>query len=103
MDPREMMKGMMSEGFNPMEMCRGMVGSITRSAEMATYATPEIRALFEEWVAQIESEVLEFLKGRATATPEDVAAHLKLSKDSAIFLLSRLARDGKITISVGGL
>lgn len=102
MDPRERMKGMMGEGFNPMEMCRGMIGSVTKSAEIASYATPELRGLFEEWLGQIEVEILDFLKGRDTASPEDVANHFKLSKDSAIFLLSKLAREGKIRISAGG-
>ena len=92
MDPREMMKGMMGEGFNPMEMCKCMIDSVTKSADMATYATPELRTLFEEWLAQLDAEVLEFLKGRETASPEDVAAHFKFSKDSAVFLLSKLAR-----------
>lgn len=101
MDPREMMKGMMGEGFNPMEMCRGMVGSITKSAEMATYATPELRALFDEWLGQIEAEVLEYLKDKEAVAPDDVAGHFKLSKESAIFLLSKLAREGKININVG--
>ena len=98
MDPREMMKGMMGEGFNPMEMCRGMVGSVTKSAEMASYATPELRALFEEWLGQIEAEILDFLKGREAVAPEDVAGHFKLSKESAVFLLSKMAREGKINI-----
>lgn len=101
MDPREMMKGMMGEGFNPMEMCRGMVGSITKSAEMATYATPELRALFEEWLGQIEAEVLEYLKGREAVAPENVAEHFKLSKDSAVFLISKMARQGNIKIRAG--
>ncbi|MEW6721440.1 MAG: helix-turn-helix domain-containing protein [Thermodesulfobacteriota bacterium] len=101
MDPREMMKGMMGEGFNPMEMCRGMVGSVTRSAEMAAYATPELRGLFEEWLGQIEAEILEFLKGKDTVTPEEVAERFKLSKESAVFLVSKLARDGQIRISAG--
>jgi hypothetical protein len=101
MDPREMMKGMMGEGFNPMEMCKGMIGSITKSAEMATYATPELRALFEEWLGQIEAEIFEFLKDREAVAPENVAEHFKLSKESAVFLLSKLAREGKIKIRVG--
>jgi len=101
MDPREMMKGMMGEGFNPMEMCRGMVGSSTKSAEMAIYATPELRALFEEWLGQIEAEILDFLKGREAVAPENVVEDFKLSKESAVFLLSKLAREGKIKISGG--
>ena len=100
MDPREMMKGMMGEGFNPMEMCRGMIGSITKSAEMATYATPELRGLFEEWLSQIEGELIEFLGEKDAVAPEDVAKHFKLSTESAIFLISRLARQGKLTINL---
>lgn len=101
MDPRQMMKEMMGEGFNPMEMCKGMIDSITKSAEMATYATPELRALFEEWLGQIEAEILEFLKGQKAVTPENVADHFKLSKKSAVFLLAKLAREGKVKISAG--
>jgi len=100
MDPREMMKGMMGEGFNPMEMCEGMVGSITKSAEIATYATPELRGLFEEWLSQIEGEILGFLEARKVVVPEDVTKHFKLSKESVIFLISRLARQGKLKINL---
>jgi hypothetical protein len=78
-----------------------MIGSITKAAEMATYATPELRALFEEWLGQIEAEFLEFLQGGEAVAPENVADHFKLSKESAVFLLSKLAREGKIIISVG--
>jgi hypothetical protein len=28
---------------------------------MATYVTPELRTLFEEWLAQLDAELLEFL------------------------------------------
>lgn len=101
MDPREMMKGMMGEGFNPMEMCKNMIGSITKSAEMAAYTTPELRALFEEWLGQIETEILEFLKGRDAVAPEEVGEHFKVSKESVVFLLSKLAREGKIKIGAG--
>ena len=99
MDPQEMMKGMMGEGFNPMEMCKGMIGSVTKAAEMATYATPELRALFEEWLGQIEAEIIEFLGKGEAVTPEAVAEHFKLSKESAVFLISKMARAGKIKIS----
>jgi hypothetical protein len=69
--------------------------------QVTTYATPELRALFEEWLGQIEAEFLEFLQGGEAVAPENVADHFKLSKESAVFLLSKLAREGKIIISVG--
>lgn len=89
-----------SEGFNPMDMCRKMMTSINHSSELATYATPEIRGLFEEWIAQLDNEVLEFVKKNKLINPEDVAEYLKISKDSAVYLLSRLAQKGTITFSV---
>lgn len=33
------MMGQMGEGFNPMEMCRKMTESVTKAAEMGSYAT----------------------------------------------------------------
>jgi len=48
---QEMMKEKMAgAGFNPSEMCRQMTSSVTKAAEMGSYATPEVRALFEDWV-----------------------------------------------------
>ncbi|HBE78771.1 MAG TPA: hypothetical protein DDW65_13495 [Firmicutes bacterium] len=89
-----------SDGFNPMDMCKKMMSSINQSSELATFATPEIRGLFEEWVGQLDNEVLDFVKKTKLTNPDQVAAHLKISKDSAVYLLSRLAQKGKISFSV---
>ncbi len=101
MDPTEMMKGMMGQGFSPMEMCRGMVESITKTSEMAAYATPELRALFNDWLEQLDAELLDFLKDREATTPEEVAGRFKLSRESAVFLMARLAREGKVNLKAG--
>lgn len=89
-----------SEGFNPMDMCKKMMSSINQSTELATYATPEIRGLFEEWVAQLDNEVLEFIKQAKSTNPDELAAYLKISRDSSVYLLSRLAQKGIISFSV---
>lgn len=88
------------ENFNPMEMCQKMMSSIGKSSEMATFATPEVRGLFEEWVQQIDEEILNFIKEKNTTDPEQIAAHLKISKNSVIYFLSRLAQKGKISLKV---
>ena len=46
----KMMENMPDKGFNPQEMCRQMTQTVTKTAEMGSYATPEVRALFEDWV-----------------------------------------------------
>ena len=90
-----------SEGdFNPMEMCKRMMSSITQTGEIASFANPEVRGLFEEWAQQIEEEILSFIKEKESIHPEEIAAHLKISKESVHYFLSRLAQKGKIQFKV---
>ncbi len=93
-----MMEGMMSEGDGPMDMCRRMMEGIGEAQKLAAYATPEMRTLFEEWVKGMEASVLEFVKEKGKADPQDIAAYLKISLESAIFLVNKLAREGKLKI-----
>lgn len=51
-----MMVEKMGEGFNPMEMCKNMMEAVKTTAQMAGYATPEVMALFEDWVNQVEGK-----------------------------------------------
>ncbi len=85
-------------GFNPMEMCHKMMMSMGKSSELASYATPEVRALFEEWSEQIENEIFNFIKETGTAQPDKLAEQFKLSKDSVNFFLTRLAQKNKIKL-----
>ncbi|MDI6793601.1 MAG: hypothetical protein QME81_12185 [bacterium] len=98
----EMMKmccgGEGEEGFNPMEMCASMMESVSRSCELATYATPEVRGLFEDWTEEVSSEILQFVRERERTTPEEIASKMKISKNSAIFFISHLARQDKLKI-----
>lgn len=99
-----MMRSMMcagdhgEEGFNPMEMCKRMMSAISSAGELATFATPEIRMLFEEWVRQVDEEVLALLAENNELTPEEIAARLKISRESAVYFLSRLARKQRVSL-----
>ncbi len=94
---QKMMAGM--EEFNPMAMCRAMLASVSKSAEMAAYATPEIRTLFEEWAQSVEAEILATLKGKAPVDLKQLARQLKVSPESTLYFLAKLVREGKVTIS----
>lgn len=106
MNPMELMQKMcrmmeqMGEGFNPMEMCRKMIESVTKAAEMGSYATPEVRALFEDWVEEVEKEILTFVEAKGEVDPKDIAEKLKINEGSAIFFISRLAQQGKVKLRV---
>lgn len=97
--PMQMMKAMMEEGFSPMEMCRQMTQAVERASEMAAYATPELRDLFEDWLRQVEEEILAFVSEQGRVDALEIAERLKISEQSAVFLLSKLAREGKIHMS----
>lgn len=85
--------------FSPMEMCEKMLSGITDAAELASLATPEVRALFEDWAREQEGAVLAFIRQRGTTDPDEIATHLRFSKPSAVFFVSKLAREGKLRIN----
>lgn len=85
------------KGEMPWDLCKKFMSSMTESVETAKFATPEIRGLFEEWTQQVEEEILQFVKKEGKADPEQIAKHFKLSVDSAIFFLTRLAKKRKVS------
>ena len=97
---QQMMQKMMGGAgeFNPAAMCQAMMTSVGKSAEMAAYATPEIRTLFEEWARSVEDEVLAALKARGQPDLATLAGALKISPESALYFLGKLVRAGKVTI-----
>jgi len=81
-----------------MRMGQQVMGSITETANLASFATPEVRALFEEWAKLVEEEILAFIKDNAKATPADIAAKMRLSEESTLYFLSKMLREGNITV-----
>src|SRR5512138_2965223 len=84
--------------FNPAAMCQAMMTSVGKAAEMAAYATPEVRTLFEEWARSVEDEVLGALRARGPLDLAALAGDLKISPESALYFLGKLVREGKAAI-----
>ena len=82
-----------------MQMCQQMAGAVTESASMASFATPEVRGLFEEWVKAVEEEIIGLLKEKGSAEPTEIAAKLKISEESALFFIGKMARERKLKIT----
>jgi hypothetical protein len=93
---QKMMGG--TAGFSPAAMCQAMMTSVGKAAEMAAYATPEVRTLFEEWARSVEDEVLAALKTRGQLDLATLAGALKISPESVLYFLGKLVRAGKVTI-----
>lgn len=83
-------------------MSREMLSSISEFADAAAYATPELASLFNDWLGEIEKEALAFLDGRGKADPAEVARHLRLKRESTVYILNKLAGEGRIDMSVSG-
>ncbi len=100
----------MAMGNSPiMEMCSQMTQAVQQTSqavrqtnENAAYATPELRDLFDDWLEQVENEVLAFLSKKDDASVEELSEALGITEQSAIFLLSKLTRQGKLDLR-GGL
>jgi DNA-binding CsgD family transcriptional regulator len=82
----------------PWDMCKKMMSSMNKTSELATFATPEVRQLFEEWATQIEEEIMDYIKESKTDETEKIAEHFKLSQNSVTYFLTRLATKGKINL-----
>ena len=109
-NPMAMMQKMMAqmgegkEGAAPMppmmQMCMGMCGemltAIKRTTDMAAFATPELHQLFVEWLETLEDQALEHLKKSGEADAVALAKALKLSEESAAYLIARMISSGKV-------
>lgn len=85
-----------------MEMSKEVLTAVSHSFELATYSTPELRGLFNDWMQAIEQEMIDFVKGRGKVDPDGIAEKLRLSRESVIFVLGKLAREGKIKMHLSG-
>ncbi len=78
-------------------MCQKLVDRVAQSRQLMAVADPEILVLFEDWLDELENEVVLLAKEQGRLTPADLARKLGLSKRGATFLISKLSRERKIS------
>ncbi len=83
----------MGEGVDPTQMCRSLVDKVTQSEQLRAIADPELLVLFEDWLDELEAEVLEILRAEGPVDEETLAGRLGLSRRGARFLISKLQRE----------
>jgi hypothetical protein len=86
----------MDEGVDPKQMCQSLVNKIAQSEQLAAVAEPEILILFEDWLEELEKEVIGKVTTTNIATADALAEAIGLSRAGATFLLTKLRREGKI-------
>jgi hypothetical protein len=86
----------MGEGVDPTQMCQSLVDKVAQSKQLMAITDPEILVLFEDWLEELEGEVVSLSKSQERLTAEDLAVRLGLSKRGAKFLMSKLQREKKL-------
>ncbi len=69
---------------------------MAQSRQLMAVADPEILVLFEDWLDELENEVVLMAKEYGPLSPTDLAQKLGLSERGATFIMSKLSREGKI-------
>ena len=85
----------MGEGVDPTQMCRSLVDKVVQSEQLKAIADPDLLVLFEDWLEELEAEVLALVKTHGPLDNKVLADKLGLSRRGATFLLSKLNRAEK--------
>jgi hypothetical protein len=86
----------MGEGVDPTQMCQTLVDKVAQSKQLTAITNPEILVLFEDWLEELEGEVVVLSATHANLHVEDLVSNLGLSARGAAFLISKLKREGKL-------
>jgi hypothetical protein len=79
-------------------MSKEVLAAISHTYELSSYAPAELKNLFDDWLTEIEHLITGFVNRKNRVDPDEVAREFTLKRDSVIFIISKLAREGKITM-----
>jgi hypothetical protein len=77
-------------------MCQSLVSKVAQSQQLQSVAAPEVLNLFEDWMEELENEVLGLVKQRGAHDPAGLAEELGFSLSGMVFLITKLQNEGKI-------
>ena len=86
----------MGEGVDPTQMCQSLVDKVAQSRQLMAIADPELLVLFEDWLEELEEEVIAFAETHHPVKTDELSRVLGLSRMGATFLVSKLNREGKL-------
>lgn len=86
----------MGEGVDPTQMCQSLVEKVAQSEQLISIVEMDLLVMFEDWLEELETEVLNVLKKNASLDEKAIAGKLGLSNRGAAFLMSKLKRQGRL-------
>ena len=86
----------MDEGVDPTKMCQSLVDKVFQSKQLRTVAEPDILALFEDWLEELEEEIISQVQNTGSEDLGELARGLGLSRAGVNFLITKLKREDRI-------
>jgi hypothetical protein len=86
----------MDEGIDPTHLSRRLMNKVAQSEQLQSVVDPEVLVLFEDWLEELETEVVAFVKKTGTPEPRELGQKLGISEAGASFLLTKLKREKKL-------
>ena len=86
----------MDEGVDPKHMCQSLVNKVARSEQLQSVADPDVLVLFEDWLEELEQEVIAAVAGGSVPDPGTLVKKLGVSYAGASFLITKLRTEGKL-------
>ena len=77
-------------------MCQSLVDKVFQSKQLRAVAEPEILVLFEDWLEELEEELINQVRRTESEDLKALAASLGLSKTGVHFLITKLKREERI-------
>ena len=77
-------------------MCQRLVDRVAQSRQLMAVADPDLLVLFEDWLDELELEVISLVQKQGVLKPGELARKLGVSERGSTFLLSKLQREGKL-------
>jgi hypothetical protein len=77
-------------------MCQSLVDKVFQSKQLRAVAEPDILALFEDWLEELEEEVIRQVRRTGSEDLEALAVGLGLSTSGVNFLIAKLKSEERI-------
>jgi hypothetical protein len=77
-------------------MCQSLVDKVFQSKQLRAVAEPDILALFEDWLEELEEEVIRQVRRTGSEDLKALAAGLGLSTSGVNFLIAKLKSEERI-------
>lgn len=86
----------MDEGVDPKDMCQSLMDRVAQSELLAAVADPDVLVLFEDWLEELEEEIVSITHKTGSQDPAVLGKKLGVSCSGATFLIAKLKREGKL-------